>query len=81
MGEFDPSDPLDIDHLLSDEERAIRTGVREFVEKDVLPDVGEWYERGAFPREAMKGVAALDLTTNDAERRFLERRLTALQRA
>jgi RNA polymerase sigma-70 factor (ECF subfamily) len=24
---------------------------------------------------------ALDLTTNDAERRFLERRLTALQRA
>jgi glutaryl-CoA dehydrogenase len=61
MGEFDPSDPLDIDHLLTDEERAIRTVVREFVERDVLPEVGDWYERGVFPREAMKGVAALGL--------------------
>jgi glutaryl-CoA dehydrogenase len=61
MGEFDPSDPLDIDHLLSDEEREIRSVVRGFVEKDVVPEVGNWYERGMFPREAMKGVASLDL--------------------
>jgi glutaryl-CoA dehydrogenase len=61
MDEFDPSDPLDIDDLLSDEERAIRTVVREFVERKIVPEVGDWYERGVFAREAMKGVAALGL--------------------
>jgi glutaryl-CoA dehydrogenase len=58
---LDPSDPLAIDHLLSDEERAIRDVVRRFVDDEVLPNVGEWFERGEFPRTVMKGVADLGL--------------------
>ena len=61
MGEFDPSDPLEVDELLSQEERAIRGVVREFVSGEVLPNVGDWYERGVFPREVMASVARLGL--------------------
>ena len=57
----DPSDPLEIDHLLTDEERAIRDVVRRFVESEVLPHVGDWFERGEFPRSVMKGAADLGL--------------------
>ena len=57
----DPSDPLEIDHLLSDEERAMRDVVRRFVESEVLPNVGDWFERGEFPRTVMKGAADLGL--------------------
>src|SRR5437879_6205830 len=58
---LDPSDPLAIDHLLSDEERAMRDVVRRFVQEEVLPNIGEWFERGEFPRTVMKGVADLGL--------------------
>src|ERR1700675_4267940 len=61
MSDFDPSDPLQIDHLLSDEERAIRGAVREFVEGEVLGNIADWYERGIFPQEVMAGVAKLGL--------------------
>jgi glutaryl-CoA dehydrogenase len=61
MSDLDPSDPLQIDHLLSDEERAIRGAVREFVEGEVLGNVADWYERGIFPREVMAGAAKLGL--------------------
>lgn len=61
MGEFVASDPLGIDKLLTDDERAIRGVVRGFVEREVLPNVGDWYERGVFPREVMAGVARLGL--------------------
>jgi glutaryl-CoA dehydrogenase len=61
MGEFVASDPLEIDKLLTDEERAVRGVVRGFVEGEVLPNIGDWYERGVFPREVMAGVAKLGL--------------------
>jgi glutaryl-CoA dehydrogenase len=44
-----PKDFLDIDHLLSDEERDIRDTVRAFVTKEVLPNVGDWFEAGQVP--------------------------------
>jgi hypothetical protein len=49
--EIDPLDFLAIDRLLSDEERDIRDAVRAFVRSEILPGVGEWFERGEFPRE------------------------------
>ena len=61
MSDFDPSDPLQIDHLLSEDERAIRGVVREFVEGEVLGNIADWYERGVFPEEVMAGVAKLGL--------------------
>jgi glutaryl-CoA dehydrogenase len=44
-----PKDFLDIDLLLSDEERDIRDTVRAFVTKEVLPNVGDWFEAGQVP--------------------------------
>jgi len=41
--ELDPRDFLAIDALLSDEERAIRDVVRQFVSEQVKPYVGEWF--------------------------------------
>ncbi len=46
-----PSDFLDIDRFLSDEERDIRDSVRVFVRGRVLPHIAEWYEEGRLPRE------------------------------
>ncbi len=44
-----PTDFLDIDHLLSDEERDIRDTVRAFVRDQVLPYVGDWFEQATVP--------------------------------
>ena len=57
----DPLDPLKLDSLLSPEERGIRDAVRRFVQDRVLPEVGDWFERGEFPPEVRAGVADLGL--------------------
>ena len=58
---LDPRDFLAIDALLDDEERAIRDTVRKFVRDRVLPDIGDWFEQAALPRELVKELAALGL--------------------
>ncbi|MEI4271136.1 acyl-CoA dehydrogenase family protein [Klenkia sp. LSe6-5] len=45
------TDLLDVDTLLSDEERAIRDTVRTFVDKRVRPEIGQWFEDGTSPKE------------------------------
>jgi glutaryl-CoA dehydrogenase len=57
----DAHDFLAVDHLLSDEERLLRDTVRQFVVDRVLPDVGDWFEQGTFPREMAKEMGALGL--------------------
>lgn len=57
----DPVDLLDIDHELTDEERAIRDAVRDFVRAEILPGIGDWFEAGEFPRDVGKGLADLGL--------------------
>ena len=54
-----PHDYLNVDAMLSDEERAIRDTVRNFVEKNVAPNVAEWFEHGTVPRELMSDLGAL----------------------
>jgi glutaryl-CoA dehydrogenase len=55
-------DFLRIDALLSDEERMIRDTVRAYVREQLLPDVGDWFERGTLPsREAARGLGQLGL--------------------
>jgi len=56
-----PGDFLDIDHLLSDEERDIRDTVRAFVRDRVVPHVGEWFEAGTLPVELARELGALGL--------------------
>ncbi|MGZ8612177.1 MAG: acyl-CoA dehydrogenase family protein [Actinomycetota bacterium] len=58
---IDPLDFLEVDRLLSEEERAIRDAVREFVVGEILPGIEEWFESAAFPREVAKGLADLGL--------------------
>jgi glutaryl-CoA dehydrogenase len=57
----EPSDFLDLDALLSDEERDLRDTVRRFVRERVLPDIAGWFERGEFPVEMAKEFGALGL--------------------
>ena len=58
MSDLKPSDLLDLDALLSDEERQIRDLAREWVHDRILPEVDDWYERGEFPaRELAKELA------------------------
>jgi glutaryl-CoA dehydrogenase len=55
MADLDPLDLIDIDALLSDDERQIRDLAREWVGDRILPEVEDWYERGEFPaRELAK---------------------------
>ena len=57
----DPLDFLDIDHLLSDEERQIRDLVREWVRDNVLPGIEGWFEAGEFPKEVALQLGQLGL--------------------
>src|SRR5512145_1887344 len=61
VAEIDPLDFLQVDRLLSDEERAIRDAVRDFVGGEILPGIEEWFEQAVFPREVAKGLANLGL--------------------
>ncbi|MDP1876495.1 MAG: acyl-CoA dehydrogenase family protein [Actinomycetota bacterium] len=58
-----PQSPLDLisfDHLLSEEERAIRDVVRTFVETEIKPLVADWFEDGRIPaRELARELGTL----------------------
>ncbi len=54
-----PHDFLNIDSLLSDEEREIRDVVRAFVNDRVVPTVGDWFEEGTIPLELASELGAL----------------------
>jgi glutaryl-CoA dehydrogenase len=57
---LNPLDLIDINALLTDEERQIRDLAREWVVDNILPNVEEWYERGEFPaRDLAKQLGAL----------------------
>jgi glutaryl-CoA dehydrogenase len=44
-----PHDFLDIDSLLSEEEVLLRDTVKNFVEKEIEPNVAEWWDAGVIP--------------------------------
>ncbi|GGV29315.1 glutaryl-CoA dehydrogenase [Actinomadura cremea] len=57
--ELRPEDFLDVDGLLSDEERDIRDTVRSFVTDRVVPHVGDWFEQATIPRELPRELGEL----------------------
>ncbi len=61
VSRLDPSDFLDLDALLSDEERLIRDTVRTFVRDRVLPGIEAWFEEGVFPKEVAPELGRLGL--------------------
>jgi glutaryl-CoA dehydrogenase len=57
----DPVDLLQVEALLTDDERMMRDTVRRFVHDRVLPDIAKWFEAGEFPREIVPELGALGL--------------------
>lgn len=49
------------DDSLSAEEKLIRDSVRRFVDDEIIPIIGDCYEKAIFPRELIKKVADLGL--------------------
>ena len=45
----DPYDFLDIDSLLSEEEILLKDTVKKFVDKELKPHLGDWWEEGTIP--------------------------------
>jgi glutaryl-CoA dehydrogenase len=58
---LDAIDFIDLNALLSDEERMVRDTVRAYVRDRVLPNVAEWFEQGTLPRELGTELGRLGL--------------------
>ncbi len=56
-----PKDFLDIDALLSPEEKMLRDTVRQFVTERVNPGIEKWFEAGEFPREMSTEIGQIGL--------------------
>lgn len=54
-------DLLDVEALLSDDDKALRDSVRRYVDKEVMPLVAEGARKGQFPWQLAKGIAELGL--------------------
>ncbi len=55
-----PFELFSIDHLLDEQERAIRDVVRDFVDTRIKPDVADWFETGQIPaRELARELGQL----------------------
>jgi glutaryl-CoA dehydrogenase len=52
-------DIFNIDSALSEEERAVRDSIRQFVDDKVIPVIGKAYVEGRFPREIIPQMAEL----------------------
>lgn len=60
-GKLDPVDFLQIDDMLDAEERLLRDTVRRYVHDRVLPDIGDWFDAGTFPKELIKEMGDMGL--------------------
>ncbi|MDF2050339.1 acyl-CoA dehydrogenase family protein, partial [Arthrobacter sp. Cr_A7] len=47
----DPSDVLDLDVLLTPQERAVRQKIRDFTDQRIRPGIAAWYDAAVFPLE------------------------------
>ena len=54
-------DYLDVDSLLTADERALRGRVRAFVDERIRPNIARWYETAHFPAEIAGEMGALGL--------------------
>lgn len=55
-----PLDLFAIDRLLSDDDRAIRDTVRSYVDKEIKPQIAQWYDEGQIPvRELARELGQL----------------------
>ena len=55
------TDFLELDTLLTDEEREVRDSVRTFVQEKIKPNIRDWWEKAIFPREIVPQMGAQGL--------------------
>ena len=67
MSALDALDLLDVQSLLSDEERLVRDTVRRFVDDRILPIIRECFEEHRFPQELIPEIASLGLLGDTLE--------------
>ena len=58
---IEDTDFLELDALLTDEERAVRDGARAFVRERIKPNIRDWWEKAIFPREIVPEMGAQGL--------------------
>ncbi len=61
LSDPDARDFLDTDSLFDEEERLLRNTVRDFVRREIVPNVGEWWEEGVFPIHLAKTMGDMGL--------------------
>jgi glutaryl-CoA dehydrogenase len=59
MVPFHGVDYMEIDSLLSDEEKLVRQMVREFVDREVVPHIEQWNREAKFPKHLVPFMAEL----------------------
>ena len=58
---LNPQDPLNIDSLLTEDERAVQTATREFVQAELMPIIIEANREGKFPRDVATKMGEMGL--------------------
>ena len=61
MKKFESPDLYDIDSLLSDEEKMIRSSLREWVDENLMPVIEDSYQKATFPNHLIPQMAELGL--------------------
>ena len=51
---FEGVDFLDLDDLLTEEQKLIRSTIRDFVKKEISPYIEDWAQKAHFPYEIVK---------------------------
>ena len=57
---FEGVDFLDLDDLLSEEQKLIRSSIRDFVKKEISPYIEDWAQQAHFPYEIVKKFGEVD---------------------
>src|SRR5690606_35091812 len=52
-------DLFHLDQELSQDEKMVRDSVRDFVDHEIMPIIGDCYDRGEFPKQLIPGLAQL----------------------
>ena len=56
---FDHPDFYQIDDLLSEEQKLVRSSIRDFVKKEISPYIEDWAQRAYFPYEIVRKFGAI----------------------
>lgn len=59
MKAYESVDYMGMSSYLSEEEKMVQNSVRQYVNKEIMPIIGDYYDRGEFPRQLIPGLAEL----------------------